>query len=132
MGHPADWSPPSLLWEKSRHTCAEVNRPPPTPCPPGISECHLQDQGGPPSKDSVLLRDRRGDEDTEQKPREDGGRDGREAATRRPPVGHQLEPPETARGWKDPPLEPLEGALPWDPLTSDVWSPGLRRVRFGG
>ena len=45
--------------------------------------------------------------------------------------GHQprdgcLEPPEAGRGGEDPPLEPLKGAQPWDPLTSDVSSPGLR------
>ena len=49
---------------------------------------------------------------------------------RREGGGHQprdgrLEPPEAGRGGKDPPLETLEGAQPWDPLTSDVWSPGL-------
>ena len=36
-----------------------------------------------------------------------------------------LEPPEAGRGGKDPPMETLQGAQPWDPLTSDVWSPGL-------
>ena len=45
--------------------------------------------------------------------------------------GHQprdgrLEPPEAARGGKDPHQQPLQGAQPWDTLTSDVWSPGLR------
>ena len=41
--------------------------------------------------------------------------------------GHQPrdgrpEPLEAGRGGEDPPLEPLQGAQPWDPLTSDVWS----------
>ena len=44
--------------------------------------------------------------------------------------GHQprdgrLEPPEAGRGGEDSPLEPLQGAQLWDPLTSDVWSLGL-------
>ena len=46
-----------------------------------------------PSKDSVLLVDTGGDTDTEEKPREDGGRDGRKAAT-------SPEPPGTPRRWK--------------------------------
>ena len=38
--------------------------------------------------------------------------------------GHQArdgrpEPPEAGRGGEDPPLEPPQGAQPWDPLTSD-------------
>ena len=50
---------------------------------------------------------------------------------RREGGGHQPrderpEPSEAGRGGKDPPLQPLQGAQPWDPLTSDVWSPGLR------
>ena len=53
---------------------------------------------------------------------------------RREGGGHQprdgcLEPPEAAGGGKDPPLEPLWGAQPWDPLTSDIWSPGLGEDR---
>ena len=32
-------------------------------------------RGAPPSKDSVLLGDQRGDTDTEEKPGEDGGKD---------------------------------------------------------
>ena len=36
----------------------------------------------------------------------------------------------TGRGRKDPPLEPLDGKRPWDTLTSDVWSPGLREDRL--
>ena len=44
--------------------------------------------------------------------------------------GHQPrdgrpEPPEAGRGGEDPPLEPLQGAQPWDTLTSDVWCLGL-------
>ena len=37
------------------------------------------------------------------------------------------EPPEAGRGVENPPLEPLQGAQPWDSLTSDVWSPGPGR-----
>ena len=63
-------------------------------------------RGGPPSKDSVFLRDRRGDPDTEEKPLEMG----REMGGRWPPAQGHLEPPEAGRGRMDPPLEPLEGA----------------------
>ena len=50
--------------------------------------------------------------DTEEKPcgdrqRREGG--GHQPRDRRP------EPPEAGRGGKDPPLEPLQGAWPWDP-----------------
>lgn len=48
----------------------------------------------------------------------------------RPQAQGCLEPPEAGRGRQDPPLEPLEGERPWDTLTSDVWSPGLREDRF--
>ena len=48
----------------------------------------------------------------------------REGGGHQPRDGH-LEPPEAGRDGEDPPLEPLQGAQPWDPLTSDVWSPGL-------
>ena len=41
-----------------------------------------------------------------------------------------LEPPEAGKDGKDPPLEPLLGAQPWEALTSDVWPPGLREDRF--
>ena len=44
---------------------------------------------------------------------------------RRQPRDGRLEPPEAGRGGKDPPLETLEGAQPWDPLTSDVRCPRL-------
>ena len=42
--------------------------------------------------------------------------------------GHQArdgrpEPPEAGRGGEDPPLEPLDGAQPWNTLTSDMWCP---------
>ena len=43
----------------------------------------------------------------------------------RPQAQGRLEPPEAGRGGKEPPLEPLEGARPWDTLTSDIWSPEL-------
>ena len=50
---------------------------------------------------------------------------------RREGGGHQprdgrLGPPEAGRGGEDPPLEPLQGGQPWEPLTTDVWSLGLR------
>ena len=48
-----------------------------------------------------------------------------EKGGRQPQAQGRLEPPEAGRGGKDPPLEPLEGAWPWDTLTSDVWSPAL-------
>ena len=53
---------------------------------------------------------------------------------RREGGGHQPrdgrpEPPEAGRSGEDPPLEPPQGAQPWDPLTSDVWSPGLGEDR---
>lgn len=46
-----------------------------------------------------------------------------------PQAQGRLEPPEAGRGRQDPPLEPPEGARPWDTLISDVWSPGLREDR---
>ena len=74
---------------------------------------------GPKSKDSVLIRDRRGHVDTEEKPHEDGGRDGREAATSPGTPGA----PEAERGRRDPPLEPPRGAQPCDPSCQ---TPGLQ------
>ena len=47
----------------------------------------------------------------------------REGGGHQPRDGH-LEPPEAGRGGEDPPLEPLQGAQPWDTLTTDVWSLG--------
>ena len=41
-----------------------------------------------------------------------------------------LETPEAGRGRKDSPLEPLERALHWDTLISDVWCPRLREDRL--
>ena len=67
---------------------------------------------------------RRRDTDTEEKPCEDGGRDGRDVATS-PGM-----PGAPGRGRKDPPLEPLEGAGPWDALISDFWSPGLGEDKY--
>ena len=55
-----------------------------------------------------LVRDGRGDTDTEEKPREGGGRDRRDAAKSPGAPGA----PEAGRGWKDPPLEPQEGKQP--------------------
>ena len=46
------------------------------------------------------------------------------------PRDRRLEPREAARGGKDPPLEPLQEAQPWDTLTSDVWSPALGVCAF--
>jgi len=60
-----------------------------------VREEVLMDEGGPPSKDRVLLRDI-GDATRRQRQRWEGG-------------GH-LEPPQAGRGKKDPALEPLEGA----------------------
>ena len=60
--------------------------------------------------------------DAEEKPYGGRGRDGREAATS---PGTDARSPRSWKRWEDPPLEPLQGAQPWDPLTSDVWSPGL-------
>ena len=81
-----------------------------------------------PSKDSVLLVDTGGDTDTEEKPWEDRGSDWREVATSPGLPGA----PKSWKSRKDPPLEPLEGAWPWDPLTSDVWSPGWGRMDAPG
>ena len=49
---------------------------------------------------------------------------------RREGGGHQPrdgrpEPPEAGRSGEDPPLEPPDRAQHWDPVSSDVWSPGL-------
>ena len=62
-------------------------------------------------------------DDTEEKPHGDGGRDGREAAASPGPPGaptswmrQEGASPEASEAW------------PWDPLTSDVWSPGWGRV----
>ena len=57
-------------------------------------------------------------EDTDEKPREDGGRDGREGATSPETPGA----PEAGKGGKDSILEPLEGP---QPLISGVWFPVL-------
>ena len=51
-----------------------------------------------------------------------------EMGGRRPQAQGRLEPPEAGRDGKDLPLEPPEGAQPWDTLTSDVWSPGWGRM----
>ena len=45
-----------------------------------------------------------------------------------PRDGHP-EAPGAGRGGEDPPLEPLDGAHPGTPLSSDVWSPGLGEDR---
>ena len=50
--------------------------------------------------------------DTEEKPR--GGRQRWEGGGHQPRDGRP-EPPEAGRSRKDPPLEPLQGAWPWDP-----------------
>ena len=72
-----------------------------------------------------------------EKPRGDGDRDGREAAiSPGTDAWNPRKPEEAGRTlpWR------LQGAQPWDPLTSDVWSPGFREVeclqfqasQFGG
>ena len=63
---------------------------------------------------------RKRDTDTEEQPHEDGGRDGREAATSPGTPGA----PDDGRGRRDPPLEFPEEVQPC--LVSDFWSPGLR------
>ena len=83
----------------------------------------LFDGGGPKPKNRLLIRQKRRDTDTgeatwTQRRRREGG--GHRPRDRHP------EPPEDRRGGKHSPLEPLQGAQPWDTLTSDVWSPGLR------
>ena len=55
-----------------------------------------------------------------------------ETGGRRPQAQGRLEPPEAGRGRKDPPLQPPEGAGPWDTLTSDVWCPGWGRMDARG
>ena len=60
-------------------------------------------------------------EDTDEKPREDGGRDGREGATSPGTPGA----PKAGKGRKDPMLEPQEGLQSCTTLISGVWSPGL-------
>ena len=69
--------------------------------------------------------------DTEEERHGHGGEATWRQRQRREGGGHQprdgrLEPPESGRGRKDPPLEPLQGTQPWDALTTDVWSLGLR------
>ena len=61
-------------------------------------------------------------EDTNEKPREDGGRDGREGATSPETPGA----PEAGKGGKDSILEPVEGPQSCTTMISDVWCPGLR------
>ena len=54
-----------------------------------------------------------------------------ETGGRRPPA--QGRTPGAPGGWKrreDPPLEPLQGAQPWDTLNSDIWSSGLGEDEF--
>ena len=60
------------------------------------------------------------EEDTDEKPREDGGRGGREGPQAPGPWS-----PKAGEGRKDPILEPLEGPQPCATLVSGVWSPGL-------
>ena len=64
------------------------------------------DEGGPPSKDSVLLRDT-GEKQTE---RRIHGKMEAEIGGRQPPAQGHLEPPDAKRGNNNPPLEPLQGA----------------------
>ena len=69
----------------------------------------------------VLARDRRGDTDTEEKSREDGGRHLRDTATRQRTPGA----PEVGRGRKDPPLESWDRPQPCPTRISDLRSPEL-------
>ena len=87
----------------------------------------LLDEGDTTSNDRVLLRDRRGETQTQK-----GSHVKTEAETGGmwPQAQGLLEPPEAGRGGKDPPLEPLEGLRPRDTLTSDVWSPGWGRINI--
>ena len=77
---------------------------------------------GPKPSDRVLIRHRRerhghrGEATWRPRQRREGGR--------HQPRDGRPEPPEAGRGREDPPLETVKGAQPWDPLTSDVWSPG--------
>ena len=64
------------------------------------------DEGGPPSKDSVLPRDT-GEKQTK---RRSHGKMEAEMGGRQPPAQGRLEPPGARRDRKDLPLEPLEGA----------------------
>ena len=59
---------------------------------------------------------------------ETGGRRRRDGGGHQPRDGRPEPPelPEAGRSGEDPSLEPLQGAQPWDTLTSDVWPPGLR------
>lgn len=45
-----------------------------------------------------------------------------------PQAQGRLEPPDTGRGRKEPPLAPVEGTQPCPTQTSDIWSPELGRV----
>lgn len=45
------------------------------------------------------------------------------------PRDGRLELPEAGLGRKDSSLEPLDGAQPWDPLSSHIWSPELGEHR---
>lgn len=75
---------------------------------------------------SVLVGHRRRPADAEDKPREDGGRDGRGAATSPGTPGA----PEAGRGRKDPPVELLEGAQSCPAWISDHWSTKLGKDEF--
>ena len=62
------------------------------------------------------------EEDAGEKPREDGGRGGREGLEGSQALGPWS--PKAGEGRKDPILEPLEGPQPCATLVSGVWSPG--------
>ena len=76
------------------------------------------DGGGPKPKDRVLKRQRRGETGTQRRSHVKTEAE-REGGSHQPRDG-RLEPPEAGRGGEDPPLEPLQGARPWDTLTSDI------------
>ena len=79
-----------------------------------------------PTEGPYKTRKRR-DTDEAEKPRGGGGGDEREAATS---PGTDARSPRSWKRWEDPPLEPLQGAQPWDTLNSDIWPSGLGEDEF--
>ena len=112
----------SVSWSWKKHACRCDEGKGLRGGPPGWGGAGPPGSGWPSIQGQCPPKRHKSRHRLEEKPREDGGRDGREAA----PI------PEAGRGRKDPPLEPLEGAWPWDPLTSDVWFPGLGDNPFHG
>lgn len=73
----------------------------------------ILDQGGPRKTAGVLERDRGGHTDTQEKPREGGGGDGKDVTS-----GPGTSVAQKLQVRKDRPLEPLEAALPRLDLSS--------------